>query len=164
MAGRRYETNVSAKGFLGAQRQAPYIQDGDSILAESIFSRFCIEKTYGFDFHKRRGPAEKALGSALEPMCEERLYWLMVDSRWLIDANLAPIVGRSVSTVAPALKDDDDSREGARHLSPGTARSPFSSATRQSSQKPSRRHCHRFPASGNPRCRPVADPGRRPRP
>ena len=58
-------------------------------LRTSTFIRFYIEKSYGFDFDKGLGPAEKALGWALERMCEERLYWLMVDARWLIDANFA---------------------------------------------------------------------------
>ena len=90
MAGLQYQTNVSAKGLLGAPKgKLPYIKDGDAVIADSTFIRFYIEKSYGFDFDKGLGPAEKALGWALERMCEERLYWLMVDARWLIDANFA---------------------------------------------------------------------------
>jgi glutathione S-transferase len=95
MAGLRYETNVSAKGFLSAPKgKLPYIKDGDAVIADSTFIRFYIEKTYGFDFDKGLGQAEKALGWALERMCEERLYWLMVDARWLIDANFAAGPGK----------------------------------------------------------------------
>jgi glutathione S-transferase len=90
MAGLHYQTNVSAKGFLGAPKgKLPYIRDGDAVIADSTFIRLYIEKTYGSEFDKDLSPAEKALGWALERMCEERLYWLMVDQRWLIDANFA---------------------------------------------------------------------------
>jgi len=65
-----------------------------------------------------------------------RLYWLMVGRRWLIDASLAPILGRSVGAVALALKDNDDSREGPRHLSPGTARSLFHLRLRRARKNP----------------------------
>jgi glutathione S-transferase len=95
MAGLQYETNVSAKGFLGAPKgKLPYIKDGNSVIADSTFIRFYIEKTYGFDFDKGLAPSEKALGWALERMCQERLYWLMVDARWLIDANFAAGPGK----------------------------------------------------------------------
>jgi glutathione S-transferase len=40
-----------------------------------------------FDFDRGLSSAQKATGWAVERMCEEHLYWLMIDVRWLDDAN-----------------------------------------------------------------------------
>ncbi len=86
MAGLPYDT--SFKGLLKAPKgKLPYIKDGDAVIADSTLIRFHIEKRYGFDFDERLSPTERAFGWALERMCEEHLYWLIVDHRWLIDAN-----------------------------------------------------------------------------
>jgi len=86
MAGLPYEMNY--RGFLKAPKgKLPYIRDGETVVADSTLIRRHIETTYGFDFDRGLGPAERACGWALERMCEDHLYWLMVDARWLSDAN-----------------------------------------------------------------------------
>jgi glutathione S-transferase len=67
----------------------PYINDDDVIVADSTFIRFHIEKKYGFDFDTGLTPDERAVAWAAEKMCEEHLYWAMVATRWLDDANFA---------------------------------------------------------------------------
>jgi|SRR5271166_1205978 len=80
--------NTDFNGFFKAPKgKLPYINDDGEIVADSTFIRDHIEKKYGFDFDLGLSPAEKATGWALERMCEERLYWLMIDVRWLDDAN-----------------------------------------------------------------------------
>jgi glutathione S-transferase len=88
MAGLPYETSTKVGGFLKAPKgKLPYIKDNDIIVSDSTFIRFYVEKTYGIDFDRGLKPVEKAAGWALERMCEEHLYWLIVDVRWLDDAN-----------------------------------------------------------------------------
>ena len=88
MAGLAYNTDFN--GFFKAPKgKLPYINDNSEIVADSTFIRDHIERKYGFDFDRGLGPAEKATGWALERMCEEHLYWLMIDVRWLDDANFA---------------------------------------------------------------------------
>ncbi len=88
MAGIPYETNANDGGFLKAPKgKLPYISDDGAVISDSTFIRFHIEKKYGFDFDHGLEPAEKATGWALERMCEEHLYWLILDVRWLDDAN-----------------------------------------------------------------------------
>ena len=88
MAGIRYETSASPAGLFKAPKgKLPYIRDGEAVVSDSTFIRFHIEKTAGFDFDRGLSPAEKATGWALERMCEEHLYWLIIDARWLDDAN-----------------------------------------------------------------------------
>ena len=88
MAGLPYVTDTKIGGFLKAPKgKAPYIRDGEAVVSNSTFIRFHIEKTYGFDFDRGLSAAEKATAWALERMCEEHLYWLIIDVRWLDDAN-----------------------------------------------------------------------------
>ena len=90
MAGLPYVTDTKIGGFLKAPKgKAPYIRDGGAVVSDSTFIRFHIEKTYGFDFDRGLSAAEKATAWALERMCEEHLYWLIMDHRWLIDMNFA---------------------------------------------------------------------------
>ena len=67
----------------------PYINDDGLIVADSTFIRFHIEKKYGFDFDAGLTPEQKAVAWAAEKMCEEHLYWALVSTRWLNDANFA---------------------------------------------------------------------------
>jgi len=88
MAGLPYETETSFGGFLKAPKgKLPYIGDDGAVVSDSTFIRLHIEKKYGFDFDRDLSPAEKATGWALERMCEEHLYWLIIDVRWIDDAN-----------------------------------------------------------------------------
>ncbi|HRH06579.1 MAG TPA: glutathione S-transferase family protein [Burkholderiaceae bacterium] len=67
----------------------PYIEDAGEIVADSAFIRWHIEQKYGYDFDRGLSKTEKAAAWALEKMLEDNLYWLMVDVRWLDDANFA---------------------------------------------------------------------------
>jgi glutathione S-transferase len=67
----------------------PYINDGGLIVTDSTFVRFHIEKKYGFDFDAGLDAAQKATAWTVEKMCEEHLYWALVASRWIDDANFA---------------------------------------------------------------------------
>jgi glutathione S-transferase len=88
MARLPFETNTNVGGFLEAPKgKLPYIRDDGAVISDSTFIRFHIEKKYGFDFDRGLSAAEKAMAWALERMCEEHLYWLIVHVRWLDDAN-----------------------------------------------------------------------------
>jgi glutathione S-transferase len=88
LAGLTYETETNVASFLKAPKgKLPYIRDDGAVVSDSTFIRFHIEKKYGFDFDHGLSRAEMATGWALERMCEEHLYWLMIDVRWLDDAN-----------------------------------------------------------------------------
>jgi glutathione S-transferase len=81
---------VDLKGFGKAPKgKLPYIRDDGEIIADSTFIRFHIERKYGFDFDKGLSVAEKSVAWAAEKMCEEHLYWAVVDARWFDEANFA---------------------------------------------------------------------------
>jgi glutathione S-transferase len=67
----------------------PYINDDGLIVADSTFIRFHIEKKYGFDFDAGLTPEQGAVAWAIEKMCEEHLYFALLATRWLDDANFA---------------------------------------------------------------------------
>ncbi|SFK45062.1 glutathione S-transferase family protein [Methylocapsa palsarum] len=86
MAGIEFKENRD--GLMTAPKgKLPYIADEGELIADSTFIRFHIESKYGFDFDAGLTDEQKAVGWALERMCEEHLYWLMVADRWLDDSN-----------------------------------------------------------------------------
>ena len=86
MAGLDYRTDTT--GFRKAPKgKLPYIDDAGTIVADSTFIRRHLETAHGIDFDRGLTPADKAVGWAVERMCEEHLYWAIMDSRWLVDEN-----------------------------------------------------------------------------
>jgi glutathione S-transferase len=86
MAGLPYRTDT--KGFSKAPKgKLPYLRDGEEIIADSTFIRFHLEKRYNIDFDKGLSPRERGLAWAVEKMCEDHLYWLLMYARWADDAN-----------------------------------------------------------------------------
>lgn len=86
LAGLPYVENH--RGFSRAPKgKLPYIDDDGTIVADSTFIRFHIEKTYGFDFDAGLSPEQRAQGWAIDKMLEDHLYWTFVHARWIDDAN-----------------------------------------------------------------------------
>ncbi len=65
----------------------PYLRDGDMLLGDSTFIRWHIEQKTGFDFDKGLSAEDKAVAWAFEKLCEDHLYWAIVDSRWANQVN-----------------------------------------------------------------------------
>ena len=86
MAGLEFRT--AANGLRRApKRKLPYIDDAGTIIADSTFIRWHIEKKYGFDFDRDLSSEERAVAWAFEKMAEEHLYWAIVHSRWMDNGN-----------------------------------------------------------------------------
>lgn len=65
----------------------PYIEQNGKLIGDSTFIRWHLEDTYGADFDKGLTDAEKAVAWAFEKLCEDHLYWTILDARWMSDAN-----------------------------------------------------------------------------
>jgi glutathione S-transferase len=65
----------------------PFIVDDGKVVADSTFIRWHLEAKYGVDFDKSLTSEQKGIAWAVEKMCEDHLYWAIVDSRWMVDAN-----------------------------------------------------------------------------
>jgi glutathione S-transferase len=86
MSGVPFEVNT--KGFNKAPKgKLPYIKDGGEVIADSSFIYAHLQKKYAVDLDKGLTAEQRAAGWALEKMCEEHLYWAIVDARRMIDAN-----------------------------------------------------------------------------
>jgi len=86
MAGLPYRTDTG--GFSKAPKgKLPYIDDDGARVADSTFIRWHIEKKYGFDFDRGLSPDQRAVAWAFEKMVEDQLYWALLHSRWMDDAN-----------------------------------------------------------------------------
>jgi Glutathione S-transferase N-terminal domain len=86
LAGLEYSEDRGGFGK-APKSKLPYINDGGLIVADSTFIRFHIENKYGFDFDAGLTPEQRAAAWAIEKMCEEQLYFAVLATRWLDDAN-----------------------------------------------------------------------------
>jgi glutathione S-transferase len=86
MAGLAYRTKRG--GLRRAPKgKLPYIDDDGERIGDSTFIRWHIEKKYGHDFDRGLSASERAVAWAFEKMADEQLYWVLVDLRWIDDAN-----------------------------------------------------------------------------
>ena len=86
MAGLAYRTNTN--GFAKAPKgKLPYLDDDGTVIADSTFIRWHLESRYGAKFDQGLSAEQKAIAWAAEKMCEDHLYWAIVDSRWMVKAN-----------------------------------------------------------------------------
>jgi glutathione S-transferase len=84
------EYSEDCGGFGKAPKgKLPYLNDDGLIVADSTFIRFHIEKKYGFDFDAGLTPEQRSAAWAVERMSEEHLYFALMATRWLDDANFA---------------------------------------------------------------------------
>ncbi len=89
MAGLAYVfSKTDGKGMGKAPKgKIPYITDASEKVADSTFIRWHIEKKYGTDFSGGYSSAELGSAWAFEKLCEDHLYWALVDSRWMVPGN-----------------------------------------------------------------------------
>lgn len=100
LAGRPY---VTASGNLGKapKGRLPFIVDGGTIVADSTFIRFYLEKRYGIDFDAGLSPEQRAVAWAVEKMCEEHLIFALLHLRWADRANFRKGIGQLFNALVP---------------------------------------------------------------
>lgn len=86
LAGVPFETSTKGTGK-SPKGKLPYIDDGGTLIGDSTFIRSHLETKYGVDFDKGFSPAERGTAWAFEKLCEDNLYWAVLHSRWIDDAN-----------------------------------------------------------------------------
>ena len=86
LSGLPYQTD--SRGFMRAPKgKLPYINDNGTIVADSTFIRLYLENRHSIYFDRGLTERDRGIAWALEKMCEDHLYWLLIYWRWLIDAN-----------------------------------------------------------------------------
>lgn len=86
MANLPYEVNYD--GYKKAPKgKLPFIIHDRKTVCDSTFIRMYLEKELKIDFEKGLSKEDKAIAWAFEKMCEDHLYWSLLQNRWLDDAN-----------------------------------------------------------------------------
>lgn len=86
IAGLPYRTDTG--GFMKAPKgKLPYIDDDGTVVADSTFIRWHIEKKYRIDLDQGLTAEQRATAWAFEKLAEDHLYWGLVRERWMDDAN-----------------------------------------------------------------------------
>jgi len=88
--------------FKAPQRFLPYIEDDGRTIADSTLIRFHLEKKYRVDFDAGLDAEQRAVAWAVERMCEDHLYFAMLDMRWTDTANFRNGLGRHMFGPIPA--------------------------------------------------------------
>ncbi|MDI1261605.1 glutathione S-transferase family protein [Aquabacterium sp.] len=90
MSGQPYQVNT--KGMFKAPKgKLPYLDDEGTVVADSTFIRWHLERQYGIDFDHGLNAEQRATAWAVEKMLEDNLYWIGVHWRWVNDANFAKV-------------------------------------------------------------------------
>ncbi len=86
MSGLPFETNTG--GFAKAPRgKLPYIRDNEEVVSDSTLIRLHLEQRRNIDFDRGLTPEQRGIAWAAEKLCEDHLYWLIVQARWLDGEN-----------------------------------------------------------------------------
>ncbi len=80
-------TKAKANFSKAPKGKIPYIEENGKLLGDSTFIRLHLEREHGAKFDGNLTPEEKAIALAFQTLCEEHLYWAVVDSRWMNKAN-----------------------------------------------------------------------------
>lgn len=87
MAGLDYEVEFQPDPSKGPKGKLPCIRDGSTVIGDSALIQSYLEKHYGVDFDAGLSETERATAHAFMRMCEERLNWCLLYSRWTDEAN-----------------------------------------------------------------------------
>jgi len=93
---------VPSLPFKAPQRMLPFIEDEGETVADSTFIRRHIERKYRHDFDAGLSDEQKAAAWAIERMCEDHLYFALLDMRWIDRANFELGIGKTMFAAIPA--------------------------------------------------------------
>jgi glutathione S-transferase len=88
MAGARYQVEYAGPPR-GPKVKLPAIEEDGVLIGDSVFIRDHIERTRGIDLDAGLTADQRAIGWAVERMCEEQLYWALLHLRWAVPENFA---------------------------------------------------------------------------
>jgi glutathione S-transferase len=86
MAGLPYVVETAGLGK-APKGKLPYIVDDGETIGDSTFIRWHLERKYGLDLDRGLDAEQRAVAWAFEKMLEEHLYFAVLHTRWVDDAN-----------------------------------------------------------------------------
>ena len=94
--------SVRGNPFKAPHRLLPVIEDDGQMVSDSTLIRHHVEARRGLDFDAGLTPSQRGAAWAFERMCEDHLYFALLDSRWLNAANFRSGLGRHMFDAVPA--------------------------------------------------------------
>ena len=101
LAGLGYRAQPSLP-FKAPRGQLPYLEDDGITIGDSTLIRRYIERKYGHDFDAGLSAEQKAAAWAVERLCEDHLYFGLLDMRWIDRANFEAGIGKLMFAPIPA--------------------------------------------------------------
>jgi glutathione S-transferase len=96
--------DVQGNPLKAPKKLLPYIEDAGATIADSTLIRLHIERKYAVDFDAGLNAGEKAVAWAVERMCEDHLYFAMLEARWLDRAAFKKGVGTMFGVIPLPLR------------------------------------------------------------
>jgi glutathione S-transferase len=93
---------VQGNPLTAPHRLLPTIEDDGVSVADSSLIRRHIENKYHLDFDKALNSEQIAIGWAVGRMCEDHLYFTMLDLRWIDNAKFNAGLGAHMFGAVPA--------------------------------------------------------------
>ena len=100
----------------------PFIDDNGVRIADSTFIRRHLEAAHGIDFDAGLDPEQKAQAWAVERMLEDHLYFALLHTRWMDDANFAKGPAHFFDGAPDGIREAARERTRATLLSHGLSR------------------------------------------
>jgi glutathione S-transferase len=97
-----YEVASNADVRKAPKKKLPYIQDGNTTIADSGFVIDYLKQTYGDPLDHSLSPSDQAISLAFRRLIEENLYWAVVYSRW-IEADSWAVVRKAYFSDLPPI-------------------------------------------------------------
>lgn len=104
MSDRPYEVVDTPDPRKAPKKKLPMIEDKGRQICDSELIRGYLEKDYGVDFDGGLSPQERATAHAYCRMIEERLYWIVVHSRWIEPENWALLRTTFFASLPPLVR------------------------------------------------------------
>ena len=71
------------------KKKAPVLIDEGEAIPDTTFIRWHIEEKYGHDFNAGLSDEQKGLAWAVEKLCEDNIYWVILHERWMDEGNFS---------------------------------------------------------------------------
>lgn len=87
LSGLDFETTAQPDPSAGPKKKVPYITDKGETIGDSFFIEQYLHEQYGFDTYAHLSNEARAIAQLTGGTIEEKLYWVMVYSRWQMEEN-----------------------------------------------------------------------------
>ncbi|MCX6125772.1 MAG: glutathione S-transferase family protein [Proteobacteria bacterium] len=82
LAGLPHKIVVEINPRRGPKGKMPFIEDGEQMIADSSLIVSHLKKSYGDPLDRVLTANQHAVGTSVQRMCEDHLYWVLLYARW----------------------------------------------------------------------------------